>query len=317
MTKIPSEDVLASLYKVRIRESDQLKNRIAQLSEVEDDGEKKPGSENLTPETRKLRQEQWSRVAGDLVVLEGDMEFACSQWKAKGQCLKGDQSSFRHERHDREKPDTESRSILWATSTKRQKCVEKKEPQRPKPVWEVQPTAVQNFLKGTCTKLPCDYWRPPKCKLPIPALEGWRTTKEKRVMTKVQLLLWKVHDSWVVYHRTLGRQILQRFLGTAQKRWNQFDEYDSRGLHCVKQTSEKIRSVAWQNTRKNPHQGSPHAMKFEDRSPRETARPERCARGDAWELAKKILELKKEDKVTFYLPSEEWILPAASTINPE
>ena len=147
MTKIPSEDVLASLYKVRIRESDQLKNRIAQLSEVEDDGEKKPGSENLTPETRKLRQEQWSRVAGDLVVLEGDMEFACSQWKAKGQCLKGDQSSFRHERHDREKPDTESRSILWATSTKRQKCVEKKEPQRPKPVWEVQPTAVQKLLE--------------------------------------------------------------------------------------------------------------------------------------------------------------------------
>ena len=27
----------------------------------------------------------------------------------------------------------------------------------------------------------------------------------------------------------------------AQKCWNQFDEYDSRGLHCVKQTSEKIK----------------------------------------------------------------------------
>ena len=69
--------------------------------------------------------------------------------------------------------------------------------------------------------------------------------------------------------------------------------------------------------KKNPHQGSPYAMKLEDRSPRETARPERCARGDAWELAKKILKLKKEGKATFYLPSEEWILPAASTINPE
>ena len=35
-------------------------------------------------------------------------------------------------------------------------------------------------------------------------------------------------------------------------------------------------------------------------------------------LAKKIFKLKLEDKVTFcYSPSEEWIMPAASTINPE
>ena len=65
------------------------------------------------------------------------------------------------------------------------------------------------------------------------------------------------------------------------------------------------------------HQRSPYAINFEDRSPGETARQECCARGDAWELAKKIHKLKKEDKATFYSPSEEWILPAASTIHPE
>ena len=42
-----------------------------------------------------------------------------------------------------------------------------------------------------------------------------------------------------------------------------------------------------------PHQRSPYAMKFEDRSPGETARQERCARGDAWEFAKTIFKLKK------------------------
>ena len=69
---------------------------------------------------------------------------------------------------------------------------------------------------------------------------------------------------------------------------------------------------------KGPSLGkSPYAMKFEDRSPEETARQERCARGDASELAKKIYKLKKEGKATFYSPSEVWILPAASTINPE
>ena len=33
---------------------------------------------------------------------------------------------------------------------------------------------------------------------------------------------------------------------------------------------------------KNPHQRSPYAPKFEDRSQEETERQERCARGDAW-----------------------------------
>ena len=42
-----------------------------------------------------------------------------------------------------------------------------------------------------------------------------------------------------VCHRTLSRQNLQRFRGRAKECWNQFDEYDSQGLHCVKQTSEK------------------------------------------------------------------------------
>ena len=32
-------------------------------------------------------------------------------------------------------------------NTKRQKCVEKKELERQKPVWEVQPTAVQKLLE--------------------------------------------------------------------------------------------------------------------------------------------------------------------------
>ena len=48
---------------------------------------------------------------------------------------------------------------------------------------------------------------------------------------------------------------------------------------------------------KIPHQRSPYAMKFEDGSPEETARQERCARGDAWELAKKNYKLKRKTKL--------------------
>ena len=68
---------------------------------------------------------------------------------------------------------------------------------------------------------------------------------------------------------------------------------------------------------KIPHQRSPYAMKFEDRPPGETERQERCARGDAWRLAKHMYKLKEKDKATFCSPADEWILPAASTIKLE
>ena len=80
MSKISSDDILESLYKFRIRESDQLKKRIgivrlgdssevigSQLSEVKNHGEKEKRSQtsitNLTPGMGELKQEQWSRVA--------------------------------------------------------------------------------------------------------------------------------------------------------------------------------------------------------------------------------------------------------------
>ena len=68
---------------------------------------------------------------------------------------------------------------------------------------------------------------------------------------------------------------------------------------------------------KLPHERSPHAVKFEDRSQEETESQERCARGDAWRLAKNIYKLKEKDKATFFSPTDEWSLPAASTIQPE
>ena len=56
-------------------------------------------------------------------------------------------------------------------------------------------------------------------------------------------------------------------------------------------------------------------MKFEDQSDEETERQERCARGKPWNLAKNIYKLKEKDKVAFHSPANEWIMPAASTIN--
>ena len=64
-----------------------------------------------------------------------------------------------------------------------------------------------------------------------------------------------------------------------------------------------------------PHQRSPNAPKFEDRSLEETEWQEQGAGEAVWKLAKSVLILKERDRATFFSPSENWCLPA-STLKP-
>ena len=65
------------------------------------------------------------------------------------------------------------------------------------------------------------------------------------------------------------------------------------------------------------HQRNPNPPKFEDRSQEETERQEQGAREAAWRVAKNILKLKEKHKTAFFSPSENWCLPAPSTLKPE
>ena len=65
-----------------------------------------------------------------------------------------------------------------------------------------------------------------------------------------------------------------------------------------------------------PHQRSPNAPKFEDRSQEETEWQEQGAREAAWKLAKNVLKLKEHERATFFSPSENRCLPA-SNLKPE
>ena len=55
------------------------------------------------------------------------------------------------------------------------------------------------------------------------------------------------------------------------------------------------------------HQRSPHALKFED----ETERQERCARGDAWRLAKNILKAQRKWQSYLFLTYQRMVAPSA------
>ena len=65
-----------------------------------------------------------------------------------------------------------------------------------------------------------------------------------------------------------------------------------------------------------PHERSPNAPKFEDRSQEETEWQEQGAREAAWKLAKNVFKLKEHQRATFFSPSENRCLPA-STLKPE
>ena len=66
----------------------------------------------------------------------------------------------------------------------------------------------------------------------------------------------------------------------------------------------------------DPHQRSPNAPKFEDRSQEETEWQEQGAREAPWKLAKSVLKLKEINRATSFSPSENRRL-LASYLKPE
>ena len=65
-----------------------------------------------------------------------------------------------------------------------------------------------------------------------------------------------------------------------------------------------------------PHERSPNAPKFEDRTQEETEWQELGAREAAWKLANNVLKLKEHERAAFFSSPENRCLPA-STLKPE
>ena len=189
------------------------------------------------------------------------------------------------------------------------------------------------FLKGTCTKSPCENRHPPECQF-------YKTKSGCKFGAECSFPHWKVEtqpnkmpkkgdDKSKVAIAKSVRQLSCASQDTEPPESSTISRKGTKVLGPIRRLRFTRAAVRQSNIRQNkgpslgkiqvqiPHQRSPYALKFEDRSPGEIARQERCARGDAWELARKIYKLKQEDKASFYSPSEEWILLAASTINSE
>ena len=86
----------------------------------------------------------------------------CCQWKASGQCSKGNNCSFRHDESQSGKLTPES-----ASSSELQKDGEefarKKNPRSGSTFGKWPRKPCRDCLQGKCTKPSCDLWHPPEC----------------------------------------------------------------------------------------------------------------------------------------------------------
>ena len=119
MTKIPHDDILEGLYKLRIRESEKLKT-VLELYDLEIH-QKKLGPDYHRLKTmvkrsieQEIRNKNFGTRSGNfekntVVKNQGTKQRVqrilgdCWQWETNGQCVKGDNCSFRHDINKRAK----------------------------------------------------------------------------------------------------------------------------------------------------------------------------------------------------------------------
>ena len=142
--------------------------------------------------------------------------------RKREQCSKGDQCSFRHESNDRAKPTPKTAPPCEPPTPKNTRCREKEA----RGVWEVQcDSRVKYFLKGTCTKSPCEYWHPPECQF-------YKSKSGCKFGAECSFPHWKVEEQPNKRPKKGGDKSAVAFVKSVQQ------------LSCVSQNAEPPESAA-------------------------------------------------------------------------
>ena len=161
MTKIPSDDILEGLSKLRIRESEKLKTAL-ELYNMETH-QKKIGPDNDRLKTmvkRSIEQEIRHKNFGSrngnfeknaVVKNQGTKQRVqrilgdCWQWEANGQCVKGDNCSFRHDVNKRAKSTQQNPSPSSSTQQNVKNASRTRSPRGKKSQWKSVSMAMQGL----------------------------------------------------------------------------------------------------------------------------------------------------------------------------
>ena len=179
MTKIPPDDILEGLYKLRIRESEKLKT-VLELYDLEIH-QKKAGPDYHRLKTRVKRSIEQNLRMKNFEARNGNFETSavvknqgtkqreqrslgdCWQWKANGQCSEGDNCSFRHDINKRAKMTQPNPSPSSSTRQNERNASRTRSPRGKSPSGRMFRLPCKDFLKGTCTNSFCEKWHPPEC----------------------------------------------------------------------------------------------------------------------------------------------------------
>ena len=220
LTKIPHDDILEGLHKLRIRESEKLKTVLElydleihqkkigpDLSQIEDKGEKKYRARfyetgMLRPDMEILKQAPWSRIKW-LKQREQRSLGDCWQWKPNGQCSKGDNCSVRYDINKRAKSTQPNPSPSFFMRQNERNASRTRSPRGRSPNGKMARLPCKIYLERTCTTPFCEKSHPPEC-LFYKSVNGCRFGKsvlmhiarlmnsvakgQERMVTKVQWL---------------------------------------------------------------------------------------------------------------------------------
>ena len=170
MTKIPSDDILEGLNKLRIRESEKLKT-VLELYNMKIH-QKKAGPDyhrlktmvkrsigrNLRIKNFEARNGNYERNAvvkesGDKTAWTKDSRRLLTM-EANGQCSKEDNCSFRHDINKRAKKTQPNASPSSSTRQNERNASRTRSPRG---------KSRKDYLKGTCNNSFCERWHPPEC----------------------------------------------------------------------------------------------------------------------------------------------------------
>ena len=181
MSKMPSDDILESLFKLRMRESAQLKTvlelydmeihqKISMLkyqklkTMVKRNIDQKLRLRNFDARHGRIESGAVVKSRKGLIGVEGG-KGTCYQWKENGQCSKGDQCIFRHESNDRAQKPEHTAATPSEPSFSPGRSVSRKRSIRGNSDHgaTILRQPCRYYLKGICTRTPCEYWHPPVC----------------------------------------------------------------------------------------------------------------------------------------------------------
>ena len=219
MTKIPPDDILEGLYKLRIRESEKLKTVLA-LYDLEI-YQKKAGPDYHRLKTmvkkkyraRFTKQEFGARngnyESNAVVKNQGTKQRGqrtlgdCWQWEANGQCSKGDNCSFRHDVNKRAKmtqPNPSPNSFVQQS--------ERNASRTRSPSGRMCRWPCKDYLKGTCTN---SLWKVAPSRMLVLQDKEWL-----QIWGKVLLC---ASPGWWTAKQTVQKEWWQKCSSHAEEEW--------------------------------------------------------------------------------------------------